>query len=1005
MNARFIPILLALLALAAYAPGAERPALVVVIVIDQFPGHLLELERDRLSARGLRLLMDGGAWYTDARYPQAATLTGVGHATIATGALPAGHGIPGNEWYDFETDRQVYCVEDADHHWVGGKEKPGDGTSPRTLETTTFSDEWLIATHSRAKAVALSLKDRSSILLGGRLGKAYWYDEKTGLFVSSTYYASGGRLPDWIEAFNAPRPANRLFRARWELLLPADPGITAPDDRPFEIDVKGLGRVFPHVLGQGLEAPGPDFYKALLHVPQGNQLLLDAALAAIDGEKLGQRGTTDILLLSITANDYCGHVFGPESLEFHDMTLRTDRQLEAFFSQLDSRIGLEKCLLVLTSDHGAMASPEHLEAAGLPSGRVDPDALAQAADEALDRRFGPEEWIAKFVNPGLFIRREPLARRQASLAEAERIAAGAASRVTGIAGAFARSDLAAGRFPPTLIGRAAAASFHPQRGPDVLVVQRPHWYLYKEMKKYEGMHASPYGYDTHVPIIFHGTGIAPGRHPRRVTPADIAPTLSYLLGLQPPPSSEGEVLEEVVNERPPASMALSPPGAGHLAVRPRDLTLFTLPDLPVLAGPEGKPVQLQVTVEAAGGPLLESPRLVPVVEGGFSGLALACERGREGENGLEFWMVTDRGPNLAIEARRDAEGRAFGKGAKLFPAPWYQQAVLKLRIEPGRTARITEREPLRVRGKPLRGLPSSAPGRASAETAFSRLDDASASARIAPSEAGFDLEGLHVEEGAEGRRFWTCDEYGPSIQVFDAEGNLIRDFLPGATPSGAGSPDDPAIAPLPSVLKERRNNRGFEGLAGTKDHVFAAVQSTLDPESLDPSGRDRGAEGRIHRIVRVNKRTGEAAQFGYDHIDDPAAFGTTHAEVKIGDLVAVDDSGQDFLVFEYAAGAYARLYRVLITAETTRLDDARGLAYEAGRLPYRALEKRLAADLSGALETLPIPAKIEGMALAGSSILYLVLDNDYGFASDGSEVYQLPDLERRALLLRMTLPR
>jgi predicted AlkP superfamily pyrophosphatase or phosphodiesterase len=1007
-----------LTALAATAPLAEEAApartphgvkLVVLVVIDQFPGRLLDAFRERFAPGGFRLLLEGGAWYEDAHYSQATTLTAVGHATIATGALPAGHGIPGNDWFDRAADQPIYCVEDRSHRWVGGKGREIDGTSPAHLSATTFSDEWIVTRGFEPRAIGISLKDRGSILLAGKLGKAFWYDDRTGAFVSSTYYYPDGKLPSWVAAFNDARPADGLFGAEWKLLAPAGEYAPVLDDRPIEPNVLGLGRTFPRVLGTGIAAPGPDFYKVLLTVPQGNQLILELARAAIDGEKLGQRGVTDMLLLSLTANDYCGHVFGPESLEYQDMVLQTDRQLEAFFADLDAKLGLDSVLIALTSDHGAAPSPEHLARNGLAVGRVDPSALALAADAALDAAFGKDDWVGAFYNPGLFLRSGPIASRKLRPADVERVAAGAAGRVQGVAETFTRSEVSAGLLPSTDIARAIAAAFHAGRSPDVFVIQKPYWYLYHDMGKYLGMHGSPYAYDTHVPVLFHGPGVRPGKYARRITPADVAPTISRFLGTSPPAASRGTALAEVI----PGTTADAPGGGGRpvgLGLPPgARVGLVSIPGLEVLRDGEGREVRVPVAACPSGaGAAAATSRLACAVDGGFSGLARARVPGDPDRwEPLDFWTITDRGPNLDLEGLTDPAGTAYGAGAKLFPLPEYNQSIARLRLSAGGTAAVIERIGLKRKGRPTNGLPSSAEGRPSKETAHRRLDEPLEKSLVPPSPLGYDFEGVYedVPSPSGDRRFWTCEEYGPSIQCFDGGGNLLVELHPGAEPSGAGTAEDPASAPLPRVLAHRAFNRGFEGITGTRSHLLALLQSPLDPAggvSGEPGHGNAGA--RLHRLVRIEKASLRADMLAYDHIADPESFGTTHGEVRIGDLAALDEAGTDFLVAEHAPGFYARIHRITIEPGTTVLAADRGVAYEAGAAAYVPVRKALVLDLGGALEVLPVPAKLEGLAPLDARTVLLALDNDYGFAREGQDLVELSDIEKRALLLEVSAP-
>jgi predicted AlkP superfamily pyrophosphatase or phosphodiesterase len=523
----------------------ERPSLVVVVVIDQFPAWVIPRMEQHFAPRGFRRLTEEGAWFQEAHYPQAATITGVGHATIATGGLPAGHGIAGNGWYDRAADREVYCVEDESVRIVGGPGEKESKVSPRLLTATTFADECRIASGFRAKTVAVSAKDRAAILLAGHTGAAFWYSQQSGLFLSSTYYFPKGKLPAWAEQLNRSRPADKYLHKSWAPLLQPAGYAAPPDDRAFEIAHKGLGRTFPFVLGKGLEL-GPDFYKALSVAPQGSELLLNFARAAIAGEQLGTRGVTDMLLISLTANDYVGHAFGPESIEYLDMTLQTDRLLEKFFDDLDSQIGAGRWMAVLTSDHGSCPSPDYLREQGFDVGRVDPAQILAAADTALDAAFGSDDWLAPYNDPGVFIGTTTLRRHKVSARDAQRVAAEAVRGVTGVAEVFTMSQLIAGQYPRTAVARAAAATVHAERGPDLIVIPKPYWFLSREMLQHAAMHGTPYPYDTHVPLFFYGPGVHAGRHTRRVQLTDVAPTISAYLGVPAPTASEGESLLDVL---------------------------------------------------------------------------------------------------------------------------------------------------------------------------------------------------------------------------------------------------------------------------------------------------------------------------------------------------------------------------------------------------------------------------------------------------------------------------
>jgi len=410
---------------------------------------------------------------------------------------------------------------------------------------------------------------------------------------------------------------------------------------------------------------------------------------------------------------------------------------------------------------------------------------------------------------------------------------------------------------------------------------------------------------------------------------------------------------------------------------------------------------VRVTAADATSPPFAATLGYTAYEGGWSGLG----RARDATGAYvsdEFWVVNDRGPNYSISARVPpvpAMSTAFGAGAKYFPLPAYQQKLLRVRLNRS-TGEATTLATTGIRsrsGAPTVGLPSSVTGMTTAETSWSNLDDKTSG--LAPSADGFDFEGV-VEDrvaiaGVDKRVFWTCDEYGPAIQMLEADpasadfGRVLREYVPGATPNpGAG------LFALPSILRQRRDNRGFEGLAVTGRHVWAMVQSHLKSSF-------GAAASRLHRFVRLDKHTGAVTIYGYDHVADPAALGTTHASVKIGDMVAIGE--REFLVIEHDGATYVHVYRVRVTDATTVLLDAENGNYEKGLTPYTPVEKTLVADLTATLADLRVPPKPEGLVVVDPQTIAMCFDNDYGFDADDTDVFPKPGDEARNLIVTLRL--
>jgi len=533
---------LAALLAAAGSLRAERPKLIVFIAVDQLRGDMPLRFRDRFSG-GLKRLLDQGVVYTQAHYQHATTFTAVGHATLATGGSAAQHGMAANDWYDAATKREVYCVEDDRHKLLGLPGAPHDGTSPRNLTSSTFGDELVVATNGQSRVFAVSGKDRGAILCGGHLGKAFWYASSSGEFVTSTYYYD--EYPTWVAEWNRAKPALLYREAQWDLLYDRDTYLLADrDDRPFERSFKNLGRTFPHPLQH--DKPS-DFYSALRFTPMSDELALDFARRLVVEEQLGGGKATDVLAISLAATDYIGHAFGPNSLEAEDNLMRIDHQLGELLAFLDQQIGADRMLVVLTSDHGVNAAPEHTLALGMNSGRLQPSEFLATVNAALQRRFGVDQpLVIGFFNPGLYLDLDLLKEKGLEVVAVERAVAEEMLSVAGISKAFTRTDMLAGNIPPDPIAAKVYRAFHPTRSGNVLLVQDVSWYMYASPEVFSGMHGSPYAYDTYVPIIFAGAGIKPQMVERPVGPEDVAATIAGYLGIDPPSGSVGTALFEVL---------------------------------------------------------------------------------------------------------------------------------------------------------------------------------------------------------------------------------------------------------------------------------------------------------------------------------------------------------------------------------------------------------------------------------------------------------------------------
>jgi predicted AlkP superfamily pyrophosphatase or phosphodiesterase len=509
--------------------------------------------RDRFGEGGFRHLLENGAVYANAHYQHANTETIVGHATLATGASPAQHGMIGNVWFDREAGELAYNIEDAEHPILptrrevleGAQLDPTQkaartkGRSPRSLLASTFSDELFIHTAGGAKVFGVSGKDRSAVSMAGHVGKAFWYSTDSGDMVTSNYYYEA--YPEWVVEWNARRQAETHAGGAWTLLNETSSYLlAASDDRPYETDLRGYGRVFPHPFGK---LGDPLFFTRLFVSPVGDALAADFAKTLVIAEQLGRDATPDYLSISFSSVDAVNHFFGPSSLENEDAVLQLDRTLADLFDFIDETIGLEHTLIVLSADHGMPEMPEAMAEAGLSAGRLYSDDVVNRANEAAHHHFGIENAVRFFFRPYLYLEREKIHAAGADPDEVEQEIAVALTDMDGIALAVAQSAL------PTLADTDLIARIrrnsHPSRSGDIYVVQAPYWFLF-EKGPVAVMHGSPWRYDSYVPILFAGPGIEPQTLYRRVHPADVAPTLSGYLGVKPPSSAVGRPLKEVL---------------------------------------------------------------------------------------------------------------------------------------------------------------------------------------------------------------------------------------------------------------------------------------------------------------------------------------------------------------------------------------------------------------------------------------------------------------------------
>lgn len=522
------------------AQGVARPKLVVGIVVDQMRWDYLYRYYDRYAKDGgFKRLIGQGFTCENTLIPYTPTITACGHSSIFTGTVPAINGITGNNWYDNTENREMYCTEDKSVSTVGGTSAAGQ-MSPRNLLVTTIGDELRLATNFRSKVVGIALKDRGGILPAGHSANAaYWYDNTTGNWITSTYYMDA--LPQWVNDFNAKKMVDKFYETGWNTLYPISTYLQSSEDqkayeaKPFGPNAKGFPYDMKAFIGKN--------YIAVLPSPMGNTLTAEMAKAAIVGEGLGADEFTDLLTVSFSSPDYIGHSFGPNSIEQEDDFLRLDKELGSFLDFLDSKIGKDQYTVFLSADHGVAHVPGFLKEHKIPAGSSDIASVTSILNTALKEKYGSSKLIVSGDNYQLYLNSEQLDSLHLNRKEVRDWIIDYLKVEPSVARVFALEELSS----TTLNAKQKEMitnGYYPKRSGDIQVVLQP--------QTLEGFvtagttHGLWNPYDAHIPLLWYGWGVKSGKTNRETYMTDIAPTLAALLHIQMPSGCVGKVVEEVI---------------------------------------------------------------------------------------------------------------------------------------------------------------------------------------------------------------------------------------------------------------------------------------------------------------------------------------------------------------------------------------------------------------------------------------------------------------------------
>ena len=526
--------------LSCTAQNIQRPKLIVGIVIDQMRWDYLYRYNERYADNGgFKRLLNQGFSCENTMISYAPTVTACGHTGIYTGSVPAITGITGNSWWDNKLGRSVYCTEDSSVQTVGSNTQAGM-QSPRNLLTTTICDELRLATNFRSKVIGIALKDRGGILPAGHSANAaYWYDTKTGDWISSTYYMK--ELPAWVKAFNAQKLVDKYYKDGWNTLYPLDTYVqSTADEKSYEVKAFGADQKgFPYSLSRlaGIN------YNPIIATPFGNTFTIELAKAIINNEQLGTDEITDFLAVSFSSPDYVGHSFGPNSIESEDTYLRLDKDLGEFLNFLDTKIGKDQYLVFLSADHGVAHVPAFAKEHNIPAGNVDLQNLFDKLNEGLKQKFKKDDLVVDIENLQVSLNLPLIQSSSLKLDEIKSSIIDFLGNQQGIARAVDIENITTtslnAKEKEMLVN-----GYYPARCGQIQLILQPQWI--EDYLNGGTTHGVWNPYDAHIPLLWYGWGIKPGKTNREIYMADIAPTIAALLHIQQPSGSIGNVIQEIM---------------------------------------------------------------------------------------------------------------------------------------------------------------------------------------------------------------------------------------------------------------------------------------------------------------------------------------------------------------------------------------------------------------------------------------------------------------------------
>jgi predicted AlkP superfamily pyrophosphatase or phosphodiesterase len=531
-----------LIILGIYAQPVEtsnnKPRLIVGIVVDQMRNDFIYRFWDRYGNGGFKRLVNEGYYFKNTHYDYVPTFTGPGHCSIYTGTTPRMHGIIANEWYIKSLGKEMYCCFDSTAKTIGYGGKNGM-MSPANQLSSTIGDEMKITSSGKAKVIGIALKDRSAILPAGHAANgAYWYDDESGNFISSSWYMND--LPAWIKAFNEKKLPKQYLEGGWNTLYgPEGYSASLPDDNNYEAAPNKKEKpTFPYSYKSYLDKNSFGIIKS---TPFGNTLTKDLAIECIKKEDLGKDNITDLFCISFSSSDIVSHAYGPRSMEVEDVYLRLDKDLEELLNTLDKEVGKNNYTVFLTADHGGADVPNHLKDNKIPAGYINKGKLTLDLKTFFKNNYGDSALLSSESNEQIFLNEKKLGELKLNKDEVEERVCAFLLKMDGVAEAYPSKVMKHESFAKNDMRTLLQNGYNHRLSGNVCFVYKPAWMEWADKGT---THGAGYNYDTHVPLIFYGWGIKKGNTVEQTYITQIAPTVCELIQVNQPNSTKAEPLNE-----------------------------------------------------------------------------------------------------------------------------------------------------------------------------------------------------------------------------------------------------------------------------------------------------------------------------------------------------------------------------------------------------------------------------------------------------------------------------